>query len=149
MMGLAEILGRPRVWRYPLSSSRPAVPMRGLMQRSTRTCWWTPQESASTFLQVTIIIDSCLDLVVQFKKWCSSDVGPAAAALQTWTTATTLVCRHPEEHLLYRRALVSIRCAEVWPEVRLLDSQRLAAGPANDRRGHLYLHPQRGVGPCW
>lgn len=50
--------------------------MRGLMLRSTQTCWWTPQESASTFRQVTVIMDGCSDRAVNcpFKKFSDFDV---------------------------------------------------------------------------
>lgn len=55
---------------------------------------------------------------------------------------------HLEEHLLHRCALVPLRRAKVWPEIWLLDTQRLAAGPPDAGCGHIHIHTQWGVGPC-
>lgn len=72
------------------------------------------------------------------------------AQASIWKVAIVGVCvwdRYSEEYVLHWRALVPVRRAEMRPEVRLLDPQRLAAGPADAGGGHFHVHPQRRVGP--
>lgn len=116
--------------------------MTGLVSQSQLFCSFKEFNLCIILVNALFTADKICLTAKQF--WCE----PTNPAVQTWKMSTTLVRRHPEEHLLYWRTLVSIRCAEMRSEVWLLDSQWLAAGPTNDRRGHFYLYTQRGVGPC-